>query len=350
MVRSTMKAMVLTDAKRLEIRQCPVAEPGPTEVLVGVKACGICGSDVHGYDGSTGRRIPPLIMGHEAAGTIVEVGSAVTKWHTGERVTFDSTLSCGSCGFCLTGRSNLCDSRRVLGVSCDAYRCDGAFAEYVAVPEHIVYPLPESVSFAHASVIEPLSVAVHAVGRKPPRSDDAVLVIGAGMIGLLIVQVLRARGCGTIVAADLDDSRLELATRAGADAVVSPPREDVAGACLDLTGGRGVDLAIEAVGRDMTIATAIRALRKGGHLTLVGNISPNVGLPLQDVVTRELSLDGSCASSGEYPECLQMLADGRIDVEPLITATAALADGPQWMERLYASERGLMKIVLEPGA
>lgn len=345
---SRMRAMVLTGARRLEIQQRPIPRPGPKEVLVAVRACGICGSDVHGYDGSTGRRIPPLVMGHEAAGEIVELGADVTRWQTGQRVTLDSTLSCGACPYCRSGRSNLCDNRRVLGVSCAAYRCDGAFAEYIAIPEHTIYRLPDDVGYADASMIEPLSVALHAVERAPPGREDTVLVVGAGMIGLLIVQVLRARGCGTIVVCDLDDSRLQLAQALGADVVVSPQRADVVATCLELSRGRGLDLAIEAVGRNSTVATAIRSLRKGGALTLVGNIEPIVDLPLQDIVTRELALSGSCASSGEYPDCLEMLQQQRIDLDPLISAIAPLETGPQWMDRLYAAEAGLMKVVLLP--
>jgi L-iditol 2-dehydrogenase len=340
--------MVLTGARRLEIQQRPIPKPGPKEVLVAVRACGICGSDVHGYDGSTGRRIPPLVMGHEAAGEIVELGADVTRWQVGQRVALDSTLSCGACPFCLSGQTNLCDQRRVLGVSCDAYRCDGAFAEYIAIPEHTIYRLPDGVGYAEASMIEPLSVAMHAVERAPPGPEDSVLVVGAGMIGLLIMQVLRARGCGTIVVCDLDDSRLKLAQRLGADVVVSPKRADVVATCLELSRGRGLDLAIEAVGRNSTVATAIRCLRKGGALTLVGNIESSVNLPLQDVVTRELVLRGSCASSGEYPDCLEMLQRQRIDLDPLISAIAPLETGPEWMDRLYAAEAGLMKVVLLP--
>src|SRR5262249_7642799 len=143
----------------------PTPEPKPGEVLVAVKACGICGSDVHGMDGSTGRRRPPIIMGHEAAGVIAEIGKGVDGWKTGDRVTFDSTIYCGECDFCRRGLINLCDRRRVLGVSCEDYRQHGAFAELVAIPQHIVYRLPEELPFEHAALAEPFSIALHALRR-----------------------------------------------------------------------------------------------------------------------------------------------------------------------------------------
>ncbi|MBC7335058.1 MAG: alcohol dehydrogenase catalytic domain-containing protein, partial [Clostridia bacterium] len=160
-----MKALVLTAYKQLEIQDVPTPEPGAGEILVRVRACGICGSDVHGFDGSTGRRRPPIIMGHEASGVVAKIGDGVSRFRPGDRVTFDSTIYCGRCEFCRQGRINLCENRRVLGVSCAEYRQDGAFAEYVVVPEHIAYRLPDSVSFEQAALIEPLSVALHAVDR-----------------------------------------------------------------------------------------------------------------------------------------------------------------------------------------
>ena len=188
-------------------RRARARRSGRTRCSSQVKACGICGSDVHGMDGSTGRRVPPIIMGHEAAGVDrSSSGSDVGGWAEGDRVTFDSTIYCGQCCFCRQGRINLCDNRRVLGVSCDEYRQDGAFAEYVAVPRHILYRLPEGLAFRRAAMVEPLSIAVHAVGRMHARAwTTRPSSIGAGMIGLLVIQALRAAGCGRIIAVDIDD-------------------------------------------------------------------------------------------------------------------------------------------------
>src|SRR6266704_643294 len=160
-----MKALVLKEYKRFVLDDVPAPAPGPEEVLVAVKACGICGSDVHGMDGSTGRRRPPIIMGHEASGVIADVGKDVTAWKQGDRVTFDSTIYCGECEFCRRGEINLCQNRRVLGVSCEDYRQHGAFAEFVVVPQRILYRLPQGVPFEHASLVEPFAIALHAVKR-----------------------------------------------------------------------------------------------------------------------------------------------------------------------------------------
>lgn len=343
-----MKALVLEAYNCLEHKDVPAPDLGPEDVLVRVKACGICGSDVHGLDGSTGRRIPPLIMGHEASGVIAAVGNDVTGWQEGARVTFDSTIYCGKCHFCRRGETNLCDNRRVLGVSCDEYRQHGAYAEYVAVPQHILYLLPDSVTFEQAAVVEALSVALHAVERTPVSLNATAVVVGAGMIGLLVIQSLRAAGCGQIIAVDLDPQRLDLARRLSADEALNPDAVDVAAQVLERTGNRGADIAFEVVGISPTLELAIKCLRKGGALTLVGNLAPTTEFPLQKVVTRELTLYGSCASRGEYPACLDMISRGVINVDAMISAVAPLAEGASWFERLSSGELGLMKVILTP--
>lgn len=343
-----MKAMLLREYKNLEITEMPDPEIGPGDLLVRVAACGICGSDIHGYDGSTGRRIPPLVMGHEAAGIVETVGSAVTRFREGDRITFDSTVSCGRCFFCTRGDINLCDNRKVLGVSCGEYRQHGAFAEYVAVPQNICYRLPDNLPFEHAALIEAVSIAVHAANRTPCTLGDTAVVVGSGMIGLLTIQAIRLAGCSTVIAVDLDEGKLQKATALGADHVLKADAVDVPSEVGALTGGRGADVALEVVGATPTIRTCVHSVRKGGAVTLVGNVSPEVEIPLQAVVSRELSLYGSCASSGEYPVCIDLLERGAIRVDPLITATASLDEGPGWFERLYAGEPGAMKVILQP--
>jgi L-iditol 2-dehydrogenase len=344
-----MKALVLKDYKKFSYEDVPVPEFGPEEVLVAVKACGICGSDVHGMDGSTGRRRPPIIMGHEAAGTIAKVGAGADGWKTGDRVTFDSTIYCGRCEFCRRGQINLCNQRRVLGVSCEEYRQHGAFAEFVAVPQHILYHIPDAVSFEHAALVEPFSIAFHAVRRTLVTLNDTAVVIGSGMIGLALIQALRVAGCGRIIAVDVMPDKLAQASGLGATHTLNSAGGNAPAEILRLTGGLGADLAFEAVGVAVTVDLAVRCVRKGGSVTLVGNVAPKVELPLQVVVTRELTLYGSCASCGEYPACLDMLARGAIQAAPLLSAVAPLSEGTSWFDRLYRKELGLLKVVLSPG-
>ena len=343
-----MKALVLQDYKHLELMDVPSPQPAPNEVLIRVRACGICGSDVHGYDGSTGRRIPPIIMGHEAAGEVTAMGDDVRGFKPGDRVTFDSMVSCGECDYCRRGAANLCDRRQVLGVSCNEFRRDGAFAEYVTVPQHIVVKLPDSVPYEHAAMVEPVSVALHAVNITPVKLGDTGLVIGAGMIGLLTLQCLRLAGCSRIFVMDLDDARLKLAEGLGADETFNPKKLDVKKEILERTGGRGVDVAMEAVGATDPIQTAIACVRKGGTVTLIGNVSPKIELPLQAVVTREIRVQGSCASNNDYAACVDLLARGLIKVEPVITAAAPLEEGANWFDRLYSHEPNLLKVILQP--
>jgi L-iditol 2-dehydrogenase len=342
-----MQALLLTEYKKLNLVQMPEPEIGPDDVLIRVRACGICGSDVHGFDGSTGRRIPPLVMGHEAAGVVERVGSAVHDIAAGDRVTFDSTIYCGRCFFCARGEVNLCDNREVMGVSPGPYRRHGAFAEFVAVPRRIVYKLPDSLSFEQAALIEAASVAIHAVNLTPVHLGDTAVVLGAGMIGVLTIQALRLAGCTQVIAVDLEDSRLEMARAVGATETMRASA-DVRGAVLAHTDGHGAAVAVECVGAEPPIRTAIASVRKGGAVTLVGNVTPQVSIPLQEVVTRQIRLQGSCASNGEYPAAIALMASGALRVDPLISAVAPLTEGAQWFDRLYRREPGLMKVILRP--
>jgi L-iditol 2-dehydrogenase len=342
-----MRALLLESVRELRLHDLPKPDIGAHDLLIRVKACGICGSDVHGYDGSTGRRIPPVVMGHEAAGIVEEKGSAVERFQVGDRVTFDSTVSCGRCPFCRRGEVNLCEKREVLGVSCADYRRDGAFAEFVSVPEHIVYNLPPELSFEHAALIEAVSIVVHAAKLTGIRPGDSAVVVGAGMIGLLAVQAFRVYGCARVLAVDLDEKRLALARQMGAEKTFLATDPDLVPSLRHVTDD-GLDIAVEVVGLQKSVTTAIESVRQGGTVTLIGNLAPKVEIPLQTVVTRQLRLLGSCASAGEYGECIALMQQGAIRVDPLISAVAPLDEGAAWFDRLYARQPDLMKIILQP--
>lgn len=335
-----MKALRLDDLGTFSYGDVPDPTPGDEDVLVAVRACGICGSDVHGFDGTSGRRTPPLVMGHEAAGVVATTGDAVTGWRRGDRVTFESTLSCGACPACLAGRSNLCERREVLGASFPGYRRDGAFAELVVVPARALVRLPDGLTFERAAFAEPLAVALHAVGLAGDVEGATAVVVGTGVIGLLSLQALRLAGARRVVGIDLDPGRLELARGLDADAVFRPGDTG-----LDRTFA---DVVIEAVGVGAAIRTAVACSARGGRVVLVGNVTPLVELPLQAVVTGELTLVGSCASSGELERGLELLASGAVEVDPLISAIAPLAEGQLWFDRLHAATHGLVKVILTP--
>lgn len=343
-----MKALVLTGPSQFELQDVPQPQPGPGEVLIKVIACGICGSDVHGMDGSTGRRQPPVIMGHEASGVVDGLGEGVADFALGDRVTFDSTVYCGACPYCQSGQINLCEDRNVIGVSCDDYNRPGAFAEYLVVPERVLYRFGPALDFPRACMVEPLSIAFHAVRQTPLALGSTVLVIGAGIIGQMVVQTVRRAGCGRLIVADLEDSRLAVASRHGADHVINSSKTDLLAKVHELTAGQGVDVVLEAVGAEPSVRAGVASLKKGGVMTVIGNIAPNISFPIQDVVTRELTIQGSCASAGEYPACLEFLERGWIDVSDAISEVVPLERGPEMFERLHHREAGLNKVILQP--
>ena len=347
-----MKALLLTAPSSLTLTDLETPEPDAGEVRVRIAACGICGSDVHGYTGSTGRRIPPLVMGHEAAGIIDAVGKNVSGELIGQRVALDSTVFCGECEFCCNGKENLCTHRQVLGVSCDTYRRQGCFAEYAIVPERCVYPLPEQMGFVAASLLEPLTIGLQAVrlGNASPATRSAV-VIGAGTIGLAIIVALKSYGVQRVAAVDLDASRLNEAREFGADAVFEADQitaKQLAEWGASSADTDGADLVLEAVGAAASVETAIHAVTRGGSVVLVGNVSPAVELPLQTVVTRQIRLQGSCASAGCYPEAIELAASGAVDLSKFVSRVAPLEDGIDWFERLHNREPGVLKVVLQP--
>lgn len=341
-----MKALVMREYKHLSYEDVPKPVLKKGEVLIRVKACSVCGSDVKGFDGSTGRRRPPVIMGHEASGVIVECADGVKNHKPGDRVTFDSTVYCNECEMCKAGKVNLCANRQVLGVSCEDYNRQGCFAEYVALPEYILYDIPDNVTYVQAAMIEPLSVAYHAATRTQIKAGDSVVIFGIGTIGLLTLQVIKSFGAEQIIAVDIDDNRLELAKQNGATAVVNSKDTNALEKILNLTHNKeGVDIAIDATGIDATANMCIKSVHLDGKVILIGNVVPTIEFPLQYVVTHQISLFGSCASAGEYPQCLDLISSGKVEVDSMISKAIPLSEGEKWMNKIYNHEDGLTKIV-----
>ena len=344
-----MKALLYTGPYRLSMTEVPIPQVGEDEVLIRVKACGICGSDVHGYTGKTGRRIPPLIMGHEAAGLIEKVGSlAKGRFEVGQRVTFDSTVFCNRCHFCRLGMINHCLKRQVFGVSTKSYRRHGAFAEYVAAPWWVVYPIPEELSFEYAAMLEPCAVALHAVNRTPIHPEDTVIVIGAGTIGLLVVACVKLKGARRVIAVDLDSSRLRIASQMGADLVLNPKEGDIPERVKELTDSLGADVVLEAVGIPETVKEALDIVRSDGQVTLIGNLTPRVEVGLQDIISREINIRGTYASAGEHRDCISLFTSGKINPAPILSKVLPLSEGPRVFKELLEGRPGLLKVILKP--
>ncbi|MEE8430120.1 MAG: galactitol-1-phosphate 5-dehydrogenase [Candidatus Desulfatibia sp.] len=343
-----MKALLYTKPYCLEYSDFTHPVIGDDEVLVSVKACGICGSDVQGFTGKTGRRIPPLIMGHEAAGVVEETGENVKGFEKGDRVCFDSTVYCNKCQPCRMGLYNRCEKRQVLGVSTPEFKRHGAFAEYVTVPWWIVSKIPDDMSFVQSALLEPASIGTHAANRAPISTDDTVVVIGAGTIGLFILQAARLRGAAKVIVADINEFRLEVAGKLGADKAINPLKSDLRETIFKETKNRGADVTFEAVGYAQTFRDGVSLTKTGGHLVAVGNLEKTAEFNLQELVARELTFTGSYASSGEFRDCINLVASGKINVEPLISNVLPLKDGPSAFERLLKAEENLLKIVLEP--
>jgi 2-desacetyl-2-hydroxyethyl bacteriochlorophyllide A dehydrogenase len=343
-----MKALVLEEYNKLVFKDVPDPEIKGNEVLVKVKACGICGSDVHGMDGSTGRRIPPVIMGHEASGIIVGKGLDVVGWNIGDRVTFDSTVYPLDDWFTLEGMYNLSDNREVLGVSPGSYKRNGAFAEFIAIPQHILYKIPDNVTFEQAAMVEAVAVAMHSLNIAGIKTGDSCVVVGAGMIGIFILKLLKISGASKVFAVDINPKRLVKAKNCGADYVFLSTEPDLENKIKSLTNNRGTDISFEAVGKSETVNIAVDIIRKGGKAVLVGNVSAKIEFPLQKVVTRELKVLGSCAIRGEYGVVLDLISANRISVDDQISAVVPLTDGAVWFKKLYSGEGELNKVILVP--
>jgi len=343
-----MKALVLEQYNKLVYKDVPDPVITENDVLVKVMACGICGSDVHGLDGSTGRRIPPMIMGHEASGIIAETGTSVTNWKKGDRVTFDSTVYPLNDWFTLQGNYNLSDNREVLGVSPGTYKRDGAFAEYIVIPQHILYKIPDNVTFEQAAMVEAVAVALHSINIAGLKTGDTCLVTGAGMIGIFIIKLLKISGASKVIAVDINEARLAAALKAGADYAFLFSDESLNEKIISLTNSRGADISFEAVGKSESVNSAIDSTRKGGKVILVGNVSPKVEFPLQKVVTRELKVLGSCAIRGEYDVVLNLLQSEKITVDDMISVVAPLSEGALWFSKLYSRKEDLNKVILVP--
>lgn len=344
-----MRALMYLGTRRMEMQE--VAEPGaaPGHVVLKVGAASICGSDLHGFLGKSAKRVPPLIMGHEFTGEVVDRGRDVEGLSIGDRVTVNPILSCGRCEECLRGRTSICPRRTVIGIE-----HPGAFANYVSVPAESCFLLPEHVGDLEGSMVESLSNALHIFDRSLHGFIKSVAVIGAGTQGLLALQVARHIGATRIAVTDMVPSRLALASALGATHTIDVRADDPGGpveAVLDMTDGRGVDLAVEAVGHTATQEQAVRMLRQGGEAVLLG-LGAEAPMAVDGVamVNRELSVRGSYAyTSLDFAYSLELISSGKIDVASMVVARD-LEQGPGIFEKLVDDPGDLIKVALVPGS
>ena len=343
-VDGMMRALLLDAERHLTLVDMPVPVlERPDDVLVRVRAVGICGSDLHGYLGHSGRRVPPLVMGHEATGEVVAVGAGVRRLQPGSRVATNTVAACGRCRPCLAGERSLCEQRRILGMD-----APGAYAEYVVWPEHSLPELPDGLSYDAGALAEPLAVALHGVNMAGIGPGDVVFIAGGGPIGVLVHLLVRLAGAGRIIVSDLHPARLESARALGADVVVDARDEDPVAVAREHTGGSGVDVAVEAVGAAVTAQQSIDAVRNAGTVVWLGNSADRIEIGMQSVVTRNLTIRGSYGMTGaEFEHALELLAGGHLPIGEIVNRYATLDEGPALFEELLASP-ATIKCVLRP--
>jgi len=318
-MRGRMRAAVLHKPLDMRLEEVEIPEIGPMDVLVRMRAVGVCGSDVHYFlHGRAASFVvtKPIILGHECAGDIAEVGSKVQNLEVGQRVVIEPGFTCGRCNYCRGGRYNLCRNVRFYGTP----PYDGAFSEYAAAPAENVYPLPDNVSYEEGAMIEPLAVGMMAARRGSVTIYDKVAILGAGPIGQMALRAVKAQGVLEMYVTDVIGYRLEHAERAGATVVINPAEEDVVERIMDLTGGEGVDVVIEASGAVDAVRQAFKMVRPGGRVVLVG-IFPSVEIevPLAETITKELDVLGVFRYANIFPTAVRCVSSGRIEVKSLIT-------------------------------
>jgi L-iditol 2-dehydrogenase len=328
----------------IEVRDIPEPATPPGHVKIAVEAAGICGTDLHIYHDEF-RSWPPVVLGHEIAGRVAEIGESVTRCTPGDRVTTETYFTtCGICRWCRTGVRNLCPQRRSIGSA-----VNGGFTNYVIVPQGNIHLLPDGVSFLAGALTEPLACVVHgALEMATITAGDVAVIAGPGAIGLLTLQVVKAAGAAAIVlGTDVDEHRLQVARELGADAVCNVQRDDVAAAIADRTNGDGADIVYECSGAGPAAVTLLELVRRGGQYGQIGLFGKAVAWDLDQVCLKELSVSGSNASvPSAWDRALTLMASGAVRTEPLISGVYPVTD---WSEAfdIFQRKAGL-KTVLRP--
>ncbi len=343
-----MKALVLHGIRDLRVEERPKPKPGPGQVLVRVRAVGLCGSDVHYYThGRIGDQVvrKPMIVGHEGAGEVAALGPGVEGLKVGQRVALEPAVPCGRCEFCMTGKPNLCPGVRFYATP----PIDGIMCEFAVAEQHQCVPIPEGLSWDEAAMLEPLQVGVHAVNLARVQPNETVAVVGVGCIGLGCMQMAEISGAGRIIVTDRLDYRLKLARKLGADETINVEKEDPVEAVLRMTGGRGVDLVFECTNR-------AAGERQAWLLAAIGGRAIMVGIPEEDETTldahpprrKELLVQYVRRSRHATRQALDLVASGRLDVASWVTHHATLAKAAKVFEMVAEYGDGVLKAVIRP--
>lgn len=347
-----MKAAVIRiveGKKRIAVEDVPIPEISEHQALIRVGAVGICGSDFHGFrDQQSFRRSPGLIMGHEAAGEVVKLGAKVCKVKIGDRVAMDPQFTCGVCEPCSRGWHNICDKKRIIGSSSTGI-LHGAMAEYLAVHENQLHTIPDSLSMVEGAAIEPVANALHVLNRVKFNLGDSIVIIGAGTLGLCIVQAAKLAGAGQVIITNTSGHRLQVARELGADITIQvSPHSDPVEEVLKATNGRGADVVIEAVGIEQTYRHAISMARKKGAVLFFGAVTETIGIDLYPILHKELNLLGCTGADREWSTAIDLLASGKINVKPIITHQLLLKNAQEGFELLTDSTNRAIKVMLVP--
>jgi 2-desacetyl-2-hydroxyethyl bacteriochlorophyllide A dehydrogenase len=340
-----VKALRYLGPDQLVVEDVVKPNPQKGEVLLRVRACGICGSDVHGALGLTGRRIPPMTMGHEFSGEIIELGSDVTLFQVGDGVIVQPINFCGLCVNCKQHLTNMCLNRKFFGV----LAVDGAMAEYVAVPEKLLYKLPERCSYEIGALAEPYAVAYGAVKKVVDFAGKNVLIIGAGTIGLCILQLVKLHNPKHIIVSDLSDARLQVAREFGADKTINPKNEDYLEAIAKQTDGLMVDISIEAVGVEATANQSIKALKVGGTSIWVGMSQKEMEINMHDIVCSARRVLGTFNyTHEEFGEVVGIMGSEKMAAQKLISGVVSLKDAPKAFDDLRQKPDECIKVIIDP--
>ncbi len=344
---ATMNAAVLLSPKQIELKQIKIPTPKENEVLIRLRAIGLCGSDVHYYEhGKIGRYVveQPIILGHEASGDIVEVGANVSHLQVGQRVAIEPGATCGTCEYCKTNRYNLCPHVEFLATP----PYDGAFCEYVAMRSDLVFPIPEDMSYETAAMVEPFSVGLHAVRRGELKQDESVVIMGMGPIGLLTVANAKLAGASIIIGVDFEQSRLDMALKLGATHTINLRHENLASKVQEIIG-QGADVAIDTAGHPAAVQGAVASVKRGGRVVIVG-MSPQDEVPvnISHIVDSEIDLRGVFRYHHTYPASIEILSKKAVDIDQIVTGKYHLNDTAGAFEKALQDKTGTLKIIVYP--